>query len=117
VDAATAQQILASNKVRFQAQTPIPGSDAVLRRLIDAWRTSTPNYVDMAPEYSELWKNKNRLSLLQLRWAPAGAVQSVQFLHVDDAGGDVYEVRQEHGRSDTAIYLNADGLIEFVTSM
>jgi hypothetical protein len=53
------------------------------------------------------------LSLLRLRRAPGGTVQSVEFLHVDDAGGDVYEVRQEHGQSDQAIYLNADGLIEF----
>ena len=117
VDAATAQRILASNEARFQAQTPIPGGEAVLRRLIDGWRTSTPNYADMAPGYRELWKNKDRLSLLRLRWAPGGTVQSVEFLHVDDAGGDVYEVRQEHGQSDQAIYLNADGLIEFVTSM
>jgi len=117
VDAATAQQILASNKVRFQAQTPTPGSEAALRRLIDGWRTSTPNFADMATSYRELWKNKDRVSLLQLRWAPAGAVQSVEFLHVDDAGGDAYEVRQEHGRSNIAIYLNADGFIEFVTSM
>jgi hypothetical protein len=40
----------------------------------------------------------------------------MEFLHVDEAGGDVYTVRQEHGGSDMAIYLNAEGLIEFVTS-
>ena len=116
VDAATAQQTLATNKARFQAQTPTPGSEAALRRLIDGWRTGTPNYSDMAPWYRELWKNKNRLSVLRTRWAPGGAVQSMKFLHVDDAGGDVYEVRQEHQGSETVIYLNAEGLIEFVTS-
>ena len=116
VDAAMAQQILASNKARLQAQTSIPGSEAVLHRLIDGWRTGRPDYADMAPSYRELWKNKERVSRLQLRFGPGGAVQSMEFLHVDEAGADVYQVRQEHGRSDMAIYLNADGLIEFVTS-
>jgi hypothetical protein len=56
------------------------------------------------------------VSVLQGRFAPGGAVQAMEFLHVDEAGGDVYTVRQEHGGSDMAIYLNAEGLIEFVTS-
>jgi hypothetical protein len=39
-------------------------------------------------------------------------VRSVEFSHVDDTGGDVYEVRQEHGRSKWMIYLNTSGVIE-----
>ena len=46
-------------------------------------------------------------------YASWGAVQSVKFLSVEEESGmDVYEVRQEHGRSEWAIYLDADGVIQ-----
>jgi len=119
VDAATAQEILASNKARFQAQTPTPGSETLLRRLIDGWRTGTPNYADMAPRYRKIFifNDKDRFSFLQSLFASGGAVRSMEFRHVDDAGGDVYEVRQEHQRWEWAIYLNADGLIEWAVDI
>ncbi len=111
VDALTAQQILANNKVKFQSQTPTPGSEAALRRAIDALRMGKCNDDDMAPWHARLCEE----TLADLHWNEAyvrwGAVQSITFSHVDDAGGDVYEVRQEHGRSEWMIYLNASGLI------
>jgi bla regulator protein BlaR1 len=110
VDAVTAQQILANNKAKFQSQTPTPGSEAALRRMIDGLRIGKPNYDEMAAWYAE--STKPKVSVYQLIYASWGAVQSIEFRHVDDTGGDVYEVRQEHGRSEWMIYLNTDGLIE-----
>jgi bla regulator protein BlaR1 len=112
VDAVTAQQILANNKAKFQSQTPTPGSEAALRRLIDALRMGKCNYDEIAPWHAKLCAE----TLSDLHWAEAyarwGAVRSVEFSHVDDTGGDVYEVRQEHGRSQWMIYLNTSGVIE-----
>ena len=110
VDAITAQQILANNKAKFQSRTPTPGSEAALHRLIDGLRMGRPNYDEMAARYAE--STKPKVSVYQLGYGAWGAVQSIEFRHVDDTGGDVYEVRQEHGRSEWMIYLNTDGRIE-----
>lgn len=113
VDAATARQIQASNQLRFKGQTPTPGSELSLRRLIEGWRTGSPNYEEMAPWYKEFAQNKKIRGFLQTLVAPAGAVQSIEFRHVDDAGGDVYEVHMDRARGEWVIYLSADGLIEW----
>src|SRR5262249_34401114 len=113
VDAATAQQILTSNKVRFQGQTPTPESDVILRRLVEGWRTGTHNFAQMAPWYREFAKDQKMRTLLQSLFTPAGAVQSVEFRHVDDAGGDVYEMHMERAQWEWAIYLSPEGLIEW----
>jgi bla regulator protein blaR1 len=112
VDAATAQQILANNQAKFQSQTPTPGSEAALRRAIDALRIGKCIDDEMAPWFAKLCEE----TLSDLHWNQAyvrwGAVQSIKFSRVEETGGDVYEVRQEHGRSKWMIYLNASGIIE-----
>ena len=112
VDAVAAQQILANNKVKFQSQTPTPGSEPALRRLIDAVRMGKCDEHEVAPWFAKLCEETQA----DLHWgqiyASWGAVQSVEFIRVDYSGGDVYSVRQEHGRSEWMIYLNASGVIE-----
>ena len=110
VDAATAQRILANNEVKFQSQTATPGSEAALRRMIDALRTGQPNYDEMTPWLAKMVKEI--LADLQQPYVRWGAVQSIKFTRVDMTGGDVYDVRQDHGRSEWMIYLNASGTIE-----
>ena len=53
----------------------------------------------------------HQLSKLQSVIAPLGAVQSVQYLGVDNQGADVYTVEQEHGVSHWRVALDATGLI------
>ncbi len=110
IDAVTARQILANNKAKFLSRTPTPGSEVALRHMIDGLGGGKPNYDEMAAWYGELTRAK--ASMYQLILSSWGAVQSIEFRHVDDTGGDVYEVRQENGRSEWMIYLNTDGLIE-----
>jgi len=45
-------------------------------------------------------------------YASWGAVQSVTFLRVDEDALEIYEVRQERGRSEWGIYLDANGVIQ-----
>ncbi len=112
VDAATAQRISADNRVRFQSQTPMPGSEAALRRLIDG--VLKGNCID---ELAPWQKSGCEQTMKDLHWeqiyASWGTVQSVKFLSVEEEGGmDVYEVRQEHGRSEWSVYLDANGVIQ-----
>jgi bla regulator protein blaR1 len=109
VDASAAQQIMADVKARIRSQTPTPGGEAALRRMIDGVRAGQPNYDEMAPWFADLVRET--LSLYQSIYASWGAVQSVEFRHVDDLGQDVYEVRQERGKSTWSIVLDSDGLI------
>jgi bla regulator protein blaR1 len=112
VDASTAQRIREDNRVRFQGQTPMPGSAAALRRLIDGvLKGQCIN--EVAPDL----KSGCEQTMRDLHWEQIylswGAVQSVKFLGVEEESGmDTYEVRQEHGRSEWDIYLDVNGVIQ-----
>jgi hypothetical protein len=110
IDSATAQTIKANNELRARSQTPVPGSDAALKRLIDGILAGKPNYDEMTPWYAGLlrqgWPITNSI------YAKRGAVRSLEFRLVNRDGGDVYEVRQEGGVSYWIIYLDSNGLIE-----
>ena len=112
VNASTAQQIRVDNQVRFQSQTAMPGGEAALRRLFGG--VLQGQCID---ELAPWQKSGCEQTMRDLHWeqiyASWGAVQSVKFLRVEEDGGmDVYEVRQEHGRSEWSIYLDADGVIQ-----
>jgi bla regulator protein BlaR1 len=112
VDASTAQQIRADNRVRFQSQTRMPGSEAALLRMLDG--VLKGKCID---EVAPWLKSGCEETMSDLHWeriyASWGAVQSVKFLRVEEEGGmDVYEIRQERGRSEWGIYLDANGVIQ-----
>jgi hypothetical protein len=112
VDASTAQRIRAYNQVRFQSQTPMPGSEAALRRMIDG--VLKGKCIDeLAPRQKSGCEDTMRDLHWEQIYASWGAVQSVKFLRVEEEDGmDIYEVRQEHGRSEWGIYLDANGVIQ-----
>jgi hypothetical protein len=111
VEPSIAQQILASNQVRFQSQKPVAGSEAALRRMIDG--VLNGKCID---EEAPWLRRVCEQTMAELHWnriyASRGAVQSVIFTRVDEVGQDVYDVRQEGGRSEWAIYLDENGVIQ-----
>ena len=109
IDASAAQTIMANNDVKMRSQTPTPGSEAALRRLLEGLRTRNPNYDEMAPWFADLVKQTTAFNEVYVRW---GAVQSVTFSHVDVFGGDDYIVRQEGGFSTWMIWLDSNGTIQ-----
>lgn len=109
VDRATAEQTAAENHAKFQTQAPTPGSEASLRKFIDAVRANNPNYNDMTPWMANIVGQT--LRFYQDETAEAGAVQSVEFRHVDVMGNDVYEVRQERQTAMWSISLDSTGRI------
>jgi bla regulator protein BlaR1 len=112
IDASAAQTIMASNDIKARSQTPAPGSEAALRRLIDGVRARKPNYEEMASWYAELVRQVTVTTSLNDAYARWGEVQSITFSHVDLNGGDVYDVRQEGGFSRWTIWLDSNGVIE-----
>ena len=88
----------------------MPGSEAVMRRYIDGVLAGKPDYDEMTPWFAELVRHGGPLT--HSIYVKRGAVRSIKFLHVDEDGGDVYEVGQESGFSMWKIYLNSNGLIE-----
>jgi bla regulator protein blaR1 len=110
IDAATANAIRENNNLRFRTQTPMPGSDGALRRLIDGILTDNLPYDAMTPWYATLVREGGKVT--RVLYAKRGAVRSIEFHHVSETGADVYHVRQDGGFSTWFIYLNANGIIE-----
>jgi bla regulator protein blaR1 len=110
IDAATASAIKVNNGLRFRSQTPMPGSEEALRRLIDGILTDNLPYDTLTPWYAALVREGGKVTRVLYR--KRGAVRSIEFLHVSPSGADVYHVRQDGGFSTWFIYLNANGMIE-----
>ena len=94
---------------KIQSQSPTPGSEAALRRLIAGIGAGKPNYGEMTPELADV--TRQQLSKLQGAVSGFGAVQSVEFRGVGNQGWDIYDVKQEHGAMQWRILLAADGRI------
>jgi bla regulator protein blaR1 len=110
IDAPTADKIKASNELRARSQTPLPGADAALRRLIEGILADRPPYDEMTPWYAELVRAAGHYT--RMVYQKRGALRSIVFDHVNESGADVYQVRQDGGFSTWLIYLNANGIIE-----
>jgi CubicO group peptidase (beta-lactamase class C family) len=94
---------------RVQAQTQSPGSEAALRRAIAELQAGTPDYDRMSPEFAAL--TRQRLPQLKSLLAGFGALKSVTFKGVGQAGADIYEVAFEKAKMEFRIVLGADGKI------
>lgn len=108
IDESEALTIMANNEARFRSQSRTPGSEAALRRFIDAVLVGHPNYDEMTPWMVE--HTRHNLSFYK-GYARGGAVQSIEFRGVNKYGDDTYEVRQTVGTSTWIIELDATGRI------
>jgi hypothetical protein len=95
---------------RVKDQTPMPGSEAALRRLIQEIRSGNPSYDRM----SESLANATRQQLPQLQpmLNQLGDVQTVSFKGVGPAGADIYRVDFAKGSLEIRIRLAPDGKID-----
>jgi len=95
---------------RFKDQTPAPGSEAAVRRLIEETRLGKPNYDLMSPGMAAA--TRQQLPQLQSSITQLGALQSVSFKGVGPAGPDIYTAKFENGSLEYRIWLAPDGKIE-----
>lgn len=109
IDEATSEHLKARLAARIEAQQPIPGSEAALRRLIEGIRSGAPDYDEMGPALAQL--TRQQLPGLQSVSSYLGAIQSITFQGVGNQGWDVYDVQREHGSSRWRIALASSGKI------
>jgi hypothetical protein len=107
IDDHVAQQIEDALKARVASQTPTPGTEAAVRRLIEGLRSGKPNYEEMSPRLAEA--TRQQLPHLSAGVKQYGAIQSIEFRGVGSQGWDVYDVRHENGRSTWRVLLSKDG--------
>ena len=109
IDAATAEQQIAKLNKRIQAQKPLPGSGAALRRLIEGIQAGNPPFEEMSFQLRQLVGKQ--LPGVQLVASYVGAIRSIEFRGVGSEGWDQYDVHGEHGTSRWRILLSVDGKI------
>ena len=110
MDDQVAKQIEDALNARVKSQTPLPGSEAALRRLFAGLLTGMPNYDEMNPGLAAA--TRQQLTRLQASAQALGAIQSVEFRNVTPQGMDAYDVHHEHGTSNWQIMLSTDGKIQ-----
>ena len=95
---------------RFKDQTPAPGSEAALRKMIEDIRLGKPDYDTMSSGLAAAVRQQlpqNQSTIIGL-----GAIQSVTFKGVGTASPDIYQVKFEKGSLKYRIWLSPDGKVE-----
>ncbi len=95
---------------RLKEQTPAPGSEAALRKMIEDLRLNKPDANLMSPELFA--RMRGQLEQLPTPIAQLGSLQSVTFSAVGPAGPDIYTAKYEKGSLIYRIWLGPDGKIE-----
>lgn len=109
VDAGSAARLQAALDAKIQSGTATPGSDAALSRLLESVRAGKPNYEEMDAPLARAVRDQ--MPIMQPHLEKLGAVQSVQFQGVGNAGWDSYHVQHENGSWQWRIALSPDGKI------
>jgi bla regulator protein blaR1 len=109
IDAGVAEQIKANLAAKIQAQTPSPGTEAAVRRLIEWHISGNIDYSQMSPELAKAVREQ--LPRSKPLYQQLGALKSVEFRGVGNMGWDIYDVRFEHGNAQYRISLSSDGII------
>jgi D-alanyl-D-alanine-carboxypeptidase/D-alanyl-D-alanine-endopeptidase len=97
---------------RFKTQTQSPGTEAALREMIQGLQLGQPKYEIMNADVAA----RTRQALPQLKAAldPFGALKTLKFTGVGQAGADIYEVKFEHGTVEWRIMLGPDSKIQII---
>jgi CubicO group peptidase (beta-lactamase class C family) len=103
----------AATAKRIKDQTPAPGSEAALRRMIEELGAGKPNYDQMSAGLANA--TRQQLPQLESTLKQLGALQSLTFKGVGPAGPDIYTAKFENGVLEYRIWLAPDGKIESAT--
>jgi hypothetical protein len=92
-------------------QAATPGSEDALRKYIEGIASGTPDYDAMTEEWART--ARQQLGFLRPSAANGGAIQSIEFVGIDNEGRNIFQVQQEKGALNARIALDAEGKIEF----
>jgi len=115
IDASLAAEIQSKLEAKIASQTPSPGSDAALRRLLESIRSGEPIYGEMSAALAELIRQQ--LPLLKALATYLGRIVSLEFRGVGNQGFDVYTVHCEHGDSQWRIDIRVTGIIDMAMTL
>jgi hypothetical protein len=94
---------------RIKDQTPAPGSEAILRRLIAGVARGNPSYDELGSSLAQL--TREQLPGLQKAMAESGPLQTLSFKGVSPGGADIYDVQFERRTREFRIVVESDGRI------
>jgi hypothetical protein len=104
-EAAKAQTEALAQRVR--EQKPAPGSEAAVRRHIEALQQNRPDYEDMDAALADAVRPQ--WARVQQQVAGAGQLQSITFTRVGPQGADIYQARFEKAAIEVLIMLDSAG--------
>lgn len=93
---------------RFKDQSPAPGSETAVRKMIADLQAGKPDD-NMMSSGAPI---RQQLTQLQSEVSQFGAIQSIMFKGVGPGGADIYTVKAEKGVWEYRIWLAPDGKVE-----
>lgn len=94
---------------RLKDQTPVPGSEAATRKLVEQMQRKQVDYEQFTPDFAVL--ARQYASVTDGLIASLGAVQSLTFKGVGPGGADKYEIKFDGGVIDWRILMAPDGKV------
>jgi hypothetical protein len=96
--------------------TPLPGTEAAVRKLLGAIMSGVPVRAILAPEFGSYFEQT--LPKLRIELADLGELRSVNFYRVARfQGGDVYKLTFANGRRNIQIAIEEKGIIEEASAL
>jgi CubicO group peptidase (beta-lactamase class C family) len=93
---------------RLRDQTAVPGTEPLVRKMIEDLRLGKADEAMMSPGAPI----HRQLAQLQSEVNQFGAIQSVAFKGVGPGGADIYSVQSEKGAWEYRVWFAADGKVE-----
>jgi CubicO group peptidase (beta-lactamase class C family) len=97
---------------RLKDQTPAPGGEAAVRKMIADLQQGKPDEAMLSPGAPI----HQQLSQLQSEVGQFGTVQSIAFKGVGPGGADIYSVKSDKGAWEYRIWLTPDGKVEMANT-
>src|SRR5262245_26252406 len=109
IEEAEAKVVKEAFAKRLKEPTPMPGTEAALRRHIEAFQLGQPAYHEMSDALASA--TRAQLPAIQRQLAFAGGLPSLSFRGRGLSGRDVYEAKFENGMAICRIYIAGDGKV------
>jgi hypothetical protein len=95
---------------RVRDQKAAPGSEAMLRKQIEAVQHNQPDYDDMSSTFAAV--ARSHWADIHAPFASVGQLKSITFTGVGPGGADIYQVHFDKGAYELRIMLDAVGKMD-----
>jgi DNA-binding transcriptional MerR regulator len=109
IDGETSKNLKQAISDRIRDSVPMPGSEQVLRQILETGRAGNFNYDQMSTEFAQIVRTQG--AYWQIVGQYFGAIVSIEFLRVSNQGWDIYRVQHENDVHQYRIALGDDGKV------